>query len=390
MIVAGLMGVTVTAVAQTRLDGQFYSQVYGLENRSDGQQWDFYQGLILRLRPADVPGLSLKTNFRLARRGDPSDWDEAIYNAYVEYRRPGSKYAVRAGRQFLYRGVISGSMDALSIEAFPSAGLNLQFIGGFAVPFDRSLNIQSWDNGGVLGAYGRYQISPNTRATASYISRRSGGKVAWHQLGAAVNGVFNRQFYYQAQIEYNLEENTDQAMRYRVIYVPSRWSISAEFVRQRPRVYEDSFFKIFELEAFNQVRAGSSYRTDQFEAGLQFVHTVFDEDETADEIFATLALGVGTVGFVYKSGYGGESTGVFGDIEVDLLDNLSARLRSSYYSYERRSVSFTEDATSFAGGFRYRPVPSVILRAELQESINSAFDDDLRLYIRASYLIDHN
>jgi len=390
MIVVALLGLTVTTFAQTRVDGQLYTQVYGLENRSAEQQWDFYQGLSLRLRPANAAGLSFKTNFRFARRGDPSDWDEAIYNAYVDYRRPGAKIAVRGGRQFLYRGVITGSMDALSIEAFPSPGLNLQFVGGFAVPFDRSLDLQSWDDGGVLGAYGRYQISPNARAAVSYFSRRSGGKVAWHQVGAAVNGIFNRQFYYQAQIEYNLEASTYQGMRYRLTYVPSQWTFSGEFTSQKPRVFEDSFFKIFELEAFNQVRAGSSYRTDRFEAGLQYVYTMFDEDENASEIFGTLALGVGSVGVVYKSGYGGENIGVFGGVEVDILENLSARLRSSYYSYERRSVSFTEDATSFSGGFKYRIVPSVMLQAELQESMNSAYDDDLRVYVRASYLIDHN
>ena len=390
MIVSAMLCFAASASAQTRLDGQVYSQVYGLENRSSEQQWDFYQGFNLRLRPSDMAGLSLKTNFRFARRGDPSDWDEAIYNAYVDYRRPGSKISVRAGRQFLYRGVITGSADAISIEAFPSPRINLQLIGGISVPTDRSLDLRSWDDGGVFGAYGRYQISPLARASVSYFSRRSGGMVAWHQLGAAVNGVVSQKLYYQAQVEYNIEASTYQGMRYRLTYVPSQWTFSGEFTSQKPRIYEDSFFNIFQLVAFNQVRAGSSYRTNQFEAGLQIVHTIFEEDESADELFATLSVGVGTVGVVYKTGYGGENTGVFGDLEFDLLENLSARLRSSYYSYERRSVSFTEDATSFAGGFKYRPVPSVMLQAELQESMNSAFDNDLRVYLRASYLIDHN
>jgi hypothetical protein len=384
VLAVAMAGFALTAAAQ-RIDGQIYSQVYGLENTAANQQWDFYQGLSLRVRPEGSSGMAFKTHFLVTRRGDPADWAERVYNAYLDFRKPGSRVAVRAGRQFMYRGVITGSMDALSVEAFPTADLNVQLIGGLMTPYDKSLDLRSWDDGGVLGAYAQYRVTPQARAAVSYVNQRRSGQTAWHQVGANFNGAYNKSLYYLAQVEYNIEASDYQAARARLTYLVTDWTLTGEFVSQKPRVYEDSFFNIFELEAFNQIRAGASRRLGAYEAGLQVVHTFFAEGESGDELFGTFSAGIGTVGVVYKTGYGGDDFGVFGDVEVDLIENLSARLRSSYYSYTRRSVSFNEDATAFAGGLKYAPVPSVVLQAEVQESMNSAFDDDLRVLLRASY-----
>lgn len=374
--------------AQVRLDGHLYSMVYGLENSQSDQQWDYFQGFNFRLHPGPSSNVSFKTHFLLTRRGDPADWNERVYNAYLDWKNVAGKINIRAGRQFVYRGVITGSLDAISVEAQATRNLNVQLIGGVGVPWDRSLDFQDWDDAGVLGAYAVYRAPNGPRVNVSYVQRQGGGETVWQQVGTAVAGVLAKKVYYQAQLEYNLKASTYQGMRYRLTYQPEHFSISGEFTSQKPRIYEDSFFNIFQLVAFNQVRLGASYRTAKYQVGVRLVHTIYDEDETADEIFVTADHRIGSVGIVFKTGYGGENFGVFGDIEYDLFDKLSARLSSSYYSYERRSIAFDENATAFSAGFRYRPVEAVLIQLDLQESMNRKYDNDLRVLFRISYFFN--
>jgi hypothetical protein len=377
---------TMSANAQARVDGQVYSMLYGLENGQSTQQWDYFQGFNIRVRPASRSGLSFKTNFRLARRGNPSDWNERVYNAYLDYRSSKGKILARVGRQFLYRGVITGSVDGVSATIKPTKRLSLQVIGGSTVSWDRALKVRSFDNAGIIGLYSEYRFpGKGPRVDASFVEKHSSGKTAWRQMGAGVAGSLDRVLFYQAQIEYNLKSTTVQSMRYRLTYRPEVWSFSAEFNSQKPRVFEDSFFNIFKLVAADQFRIGAAWRSSSAQVGLRFVHTSFEREASSDEVFVTTDFSFGTVGFVYKTGFGGDNTGVFGDIRFQLARPLEVRVRSSYYNYERRSLTFSEDAVSFSAGVRYRPLQSVLINADLQQSSNSFYDNDLRLLLRVSY-----
>ncbi len=382
-----LIGVSQVSLAQVRLDGQVYSMVYGLENSQSEQQWDYFQGFNFRLRPATASGLSFKTNFRLARRGDPGDWDEKVYNAYLDWRNASGKLGVRAGRQFVYRGVITGSLDAISVKAQASDELSVQVIGGVGVSWDRSLDLQSWDDGGVLGAYAIYRVpGGGPRIDASYVQRRGGGETVWQQAGSAIAGVYENKLYYHAELEYNLKASTLQGMRYRLTYQPEQFSVSGEFISQKPRVVEDSFFNIFQLESFNQVRVGASYRTTTYQLGLRLVHTMYTRNEASDEVFVIADHRIGSVGVVYKTGFGGDNIGVFGDVKFSLIDQMDVGFSSSYYNYERRSIAFDDNATAFSAGIRYRPIDSVLIQTDLQESMNRKYNNDLRVLFRISYL----
>ena len=113
---------------------------------------------------------------------------------------------------------------------------------------------------------------------------------------------------------------------------------------------------------------------------------MFANDESADEVIATVGRSrLGSLGLIYQTGFGGDNVGIYGNVDYDVLDNLTFRLRSRHYSYTRRTLSIGEDATSFSGGLLYRPIPSVLLQAELQESINTFYDNDLRALFRVGY-----
>ncbi|MFZ0390142.1 MAG: hypothetical protein WAN36_06745, partial [Calditrichia bacterium] len=99
-----------TANAQVRVNGFLQSAGYGWENASENQQWDFYQSLRLRITPEQYQQLYLNTFLRGDYRGDPAEWNEKIYNLYLNWKvLPQAK--LRVGRQFTYYGVINGTVD---------------------------------------------------------------------------------------------------------------------------------------------------------------------------------------------------------------------------------------------------------------------------------------
>lgn len=380
---------TVSVFAQTRMDGQLYSQMYAWENASANQQWDYYQGVRFRVQPSKQANLSLKTHFQVAHRGDPAEWDERVYNAYADWYTNNRKVEVRLGRQFVYSGVINGSVDAVMVRARPTSKWDLRFVGGSAVPYQRPLKIQKWDDGGVLGGYAAYQIADHAKIDLSFVSRSRQDQVVWRQLGTALTGAWNSTFYYQFQVDYNLEKSEYQGIRGRLSYQLDRWVLSGEYNNQKPRIYEDSFFNIFELVAFNQVRLGVTRLFGKYQVGVHHLHTIYEEDETTDEVLLSAGSSWGTIGVVYQTGFGGDNIGLYGEVRYEIVPSLTFRFHSSHYSYQRRSIAFNEEATAFSTGLQYRPVRALLIQAEVQESMNSFYDNNLRALFRINYTFSH-
>lgn len=389
-----LLGSTLVCLAlgeargQTSAGGQIYSALYVSEDSTGTQLWDSYYGLRFNAVPLVDRSLRVKSDFRVARRGDPGDWSEKVYNLYANWRSPNRRVDVRLGRQFLYRGVLNGSVDGAMVTARPAPDFDVGVLAGMAVPLDRSLDVRSWKEAGTLGAFSSYRFDPRSRVDVSYIQRLSDDVVVWRQLGASVAGALSDGMFYNGQLDYNLEKDEVQAARVRFMYLVAQWTVSAEFNHQLPRIYEDSYFNVFELEGFNQVRGGVDYRFGRYGIGGQYLHTIYNEDESADAVLISFESPWGTVGTALQGGYSGDKTGVFGEVRYDVVPELTLMARSSYYSYERRTVSITEDATAVSGGLRYRPVRALVLQAEIQQSANSYLDSDVRGLFRVQYAFD--
>ncbi|HLE56530.1 MAG TPA: hypothetical protein VJB15_05550 [Rhodothermia bacterium] len=374
--------------AQASANGQLYSALYVSEDSTGTQLWDSYHGVRFNAAPLADRSVRVKGDFRVARRGDPEDWSERVYSLYADWAAPSRNVDVRVGRQFLYRGVLNGSVDGGMVTVRPAPKVDVGIVAGMAVPIDRSLDVTSWEDGGTIGAFSSYRFTPDSRVDLSYVQRLSNDEIAWRQLGASVAGAFSGDFYYNGQLDYNLEKEEVQTGRLRLMYIVTQWTLSAEFNRQLPRIFEDSYFNIFEIEAFNQLRGGLHYRFGRYGAGAQYLHTMYEEDESADAVLLSFDSPWGTIGTALQSGYGGDRTGVFGEIRYDVLPELTLMARSSYYSYERRTVSIEEDATAVSGGLRYRPIRPLVLQGEIQQSANSYLDSDVRALLRVQYAFD--
>ena len=372
--------------AQLSVRGYLRSSIYGWENPAENQQWDFYQGMRLRLAPRNSSRIFLNTFLRAAYRGDPAEWQEKIYNMYLNWDIAG-KYRFRLGRQFLYYGVLNGTADGALLSGKLNRNFRVKLFAGSEAPPDRLLKLTRWKEGNVLGGYLGFALGGKGRMNLSYIQKTRSGEKYWQQLGTDLNAFLNKQLNLYARLDYNLLSSNYQVLRIRLNYLKRNCSLAGEFNSQKPQIYEDSFFNIFEIRAYRQFRTAAAYRFNRLELSLQYLHTIYDQDSD-DRVIAAVNNRYGSVGVIYQTGFGGKNTGYFGEILYPILPQLSLRLYNSYYRYERTMTDISEDALSFSAGFHYRIKNLFIVQTELHQARNSYYKNDWRGLLRTSYLIN--
>lgn len=366
-------------LSQVRFSGSLQSSFYAFDTPLV-EQANFYQALQLRLAPTG--SLYLNTYARVAKIGE-DDWNERVYNLYLNWAGSNNRLGLRAGRQFLYHGVMNGTYDGALVTLKPFKPLKLKLFGGIEAPFDRSLELLEWDEGNALGGHLSYALPGNNNLDLSYFQRKRNDVTVWNLAGAALHGKF-QDVYYQAEYDYNLETERYQGMRYRLGYYLGKWAFSGEYSQQKPRIFEDSYFRIFRAVAYSQLRSGVTYQWGEYQLGAQYLFTDYETAESNQAIFS-LGNSWGFVGFVLQDGFGGDNAGIYGNIRYDLFPQLTIKLFSSYYNFEHYTTQISEDATAFSGGFDFRPFKSLSLQAEVQESINSYYDNDVRGLFRLFY-----
>jgi len=389
------------ATAQVRYEGQLYAMAYAWEAPAseDGGRFDTYEGLRLRVRPGDA--LDLRSHVLFARRtrldesGQASyEWEERIYQLYADARLSGRELTGRFGRQFVYRGTINGTFDALSLRYRPSAEWDVQAVAGLAAPFARDLdftpesdNLNLWDERGSLGVFASRTFGRRVRTNASWFQRNRSGDVAWSLAGVGFSAGYGTDRFVQAEVEYNVEQENIQRMRVRDWGQIGPVLLTIEFSTQRPRVYEDSFFARFKVGGYGQARLGASYPVGPGRLGYEFVGTDFEGNERSGEHIATYLLEAGALsgmlGVVYQSGYGGERLSPYVDARYELIRGVTLRGNFTYLEYQRRTISLDEDATAWTAGVMVRPTRRWWLQVDVQQAANTFYDEDTRLLARA-------
>lgn len=377
-----LMG---ASYAQVKFSGSYRGSAYLFEDLNNETQTDFYNNFRFRLGSKKNPGLYLNTYFRLVRRGASSDWDDRFYNLYLHWKLADQPVYFNLGRQFLYNGVINGTVDGVLMALKPSDKSVIKLVAGVQAPYLREFKTTKWNEGNAVGGYFSYKFSQILNANISYYQVFKNDVRIWQLTGAAFNGIIVPDFYYQAQLDYNINDEKMQTIRARLTYYYNKWSFSGEYNSQKPRIYEDSYFRIFEVETFNQIRSAVTYQLSKIQLGLQYLFTSYDEGESTNQIILTTGNRWGLIGLLYQSGFGGDNFGLYGDIRYEFIPKLTAKLYGSYYNYQLHTTEITQDASAFSAGLIYHPIRPLGLWAEVQQSANPVYKNDVRGLFRVEY-----
>ena len=371
--------------AQVNVNGWLQSNLFVSENDQENQQWDFYQMFQFRIASKKYSDLYFNTLMRFAHRGDPAEWEEKAHNLYLNWGF-AKNYRVRVGRMFYYKGVINGTIDAGEFAATYGGKLRFNAVVGTETPFSRKFEIRNWDNGNVFGGFLSYRLPWNNTIDVSYFQKERFSELYWQLFGSTLRGYLGKYFNYYLRYDHNLLKSDYQHMRYRLTFNKIKWSLGVEYNAQQPRIYEDSYFSIFQVDAYRQIRAIGTYWVSNIELGLQYLYSMY-ERENDNRIIASLGTRkYGNFGIVYQSGFGGENFGYYADLRYEFMNNFVARLYNSYYNFERAFTSISQDALAFKVGLGYRWMNKLMLEGEIQQASNSYYKSDVRGLMRVTYL----
>lgn len=375
--------------AQVDINGNFSSSYYSYENPVDNKSnLNQYHALNFKINPENNSNFYFKGNIKAIYDNDPQKWHEKVNNAYVSWVSPFANTNIQLGRQFIYAGVVNGTLDAVAVSTKLRDNLRIKLYGGVVAPYERNLKLTNWDDGNAFGGFGSYKVNSWINVNASYFQKQRNEDLYWQQLGTAFSGIYNNVFYL-VRYDHNLLNSEYQSILANASYNYNDWTFSTELNSQKPKVYEDSFFSIFKLREYKQINVAVTRRIMGFEISMRSISTLFREDESNQHLFLTVGNNWGVAGIVYQTGFGGENLGLYADINYQVLSNLKFSLSSSHYKYERQSIQSEEEATSFSSGIRYNPNKPLSLELQIQQSINSYYDSDLRGLLKLAYSFNY-
>jgi len=234
---------------------------------------------------------------------------------------------------------------------------------------------------------GSYSFS-RFRTQLSYFQKSKNGRKIWQQAGITLNGRLKNSFYYTANAEIDLLHSTYQRLRLSADYYRNRWIVHGEISNQKPRLFEDFLYQLFEIEGYSQLRTGISYALNKYRLNLDYLLSVYGAN-LSNKIIIGLSSGWGYLGLVTNLEDQGKNFGIMGNVDYPLARKWTLLFHSSYYNYKRHLISVNEEAAAFSTGFDFKPFRNLIIGSRIQEMVNSYFKNDFRGLFRLKYVFDN-
>lgn len=284
------------------------------------------------------------------------------------------------GRQFLYPGISLGALDGLNISAALGALWRLQlYAGGESAPLRTFEAVNLRDRFVVGGLAERHRFYA-TDIQLLYLHKSDKGAIYWQLAGLNVNSRYFGHTQVRLQIHYNIKSSD----LHRVLFNVRRdWSeklaTQFEYKIQKPRIYANSYFTIFESAPYQQIRAATSWQV----AHNYFVdgqyQLLLTEGTTANRLLLGIHDRRGSINLIYENGDMGDQLGLSADYAYEVVKNLIASVYIDYSRYRTETVYEFEQQLANAARLSYRLREHWFIDVEYQWLTNRITKSDSRL-----------
>ncbi len=387
-------GVATSTENPVALKASISTYAYSLEKQkadsSSERHLVSYESIDLDVYDVGAPGLSFHSYTRTLNNPYRVDLDgplTKIYSLYLQYRASSLRGRIRLGRQFVYSGVARGKMDGARIDFAPVDGVSFTGFLGTSEPEDVSTRLDSWSSSNMWGWRMQVQRIPGTLAAWSFSQSTRNGDVEGRLIGIDLRNRSVSGLDLYGRFDWDLMAGRTSYLTLRASSrVNSRLSFSGEFERHNPQIRSNSLLTVFRQDAYNQVRV-RPYLKLKGRLGLEGGYSLVSYDaEKTHRLDGGINFDMGRIGLMYRTGYGGSTTGGYGSLHFEPLDNLRVRLYADFQRYrivEDISPLLESFVTSIA--FDYDGLHPLSLSLEFQDARNPVLDNDFRIYAGANY-----
>jgi len=333
------------------------------------------------------------------------------YGLYVDWKDIARIVDLRVGRQPLFAGVATSTVDGATIRVDPLSWLWFKVFGGTLIPANQDTRIiDDPDQNYLLG--GQLVFLPDSRSKVgfSYVDRRQLRPGFETNRADSVGNVFTQiiepsdRAYELGSVDASWEAARNSSLFGRLDWdfegqrltrgelggrtqVATDVSLRGSYVYRTPRMPWNSIFAVFETEQSQEVDLALDYRASPTLRVYGGGAGVF---YTGDESYrGTLGVGTGfaDLSYVHRGGYAGRLDGLNASFYRTMREGwVTPNAQLSWAQYKVDSTQEDRE-TLFAGtlGVNLRPRTSVSLDLELQYLHNPAYEDDVRFLTRFQY-----
>jgi len=259
------------------------------------------------------------------------------------------------GRQFLHPGTVMGALDGVNGNLKILKYLSLQFYAGTESHFQRAFKIYKVQDSFVTGGLLQVHKLFSSRLQLLYLQKKNDAAIFWQLAGINFDNTLLPLTRLRVQAHYDLQNNRLHRL---LASVRNRWCdkfmTTLEYKSQYPQVYANSYFTIFEPNAYQQFRLNAAvefikgyYLSGQYQL-VQF------EDDNANRMFLTLQNNNGSIGLVYESGFAGDQLGLMFDYAYEVFHNLLVSVYIDYSKYRTEEVYEYDNQLANAARLSYR------------------------------------
>lgn len=355
-----------------------------------------------------------------------------LYNAYIKGTNLFNRLDVKLGRQYLFAGVGKGTLDGvyLKVKAGKNKEYQLALYGGSVAPYTYDFeNYPKIEENYMFGAQFNYYGFKGLTAGLSYTHKKTAPPTYTALRLDSLYNTSTREITFDGPAEQlaGLDFNYTHDNKHNVfgklyfdigmkkvyrgelnvrVTAANNFRISAGYTYRQPQITYNSIFWVF----------SGTQRTQEIEGGVDYtlkngmniygrvgallyekvtsvtISQPVSNENTSLKIQAGVNHPTYGLSFIRYMGYTGESDGVYGYYQRQLMkEKLSASLSLSYSRY-RLGEFETEKVNSLAGslGFTFRPMPQFSIDAQGQMLINRIYKTDVRVLFGLNYWLFKN
>ncbi len=334
-----------------------------------------------------------------------------FYNLYVRWANIGKVADLSFGRQAVYAGVGTGTIDGLAAKfhLFHDGVTVLGYAGAAPEVGYRGVHGNFHDNlslgGQVIAA-----LVPDLRAGISYLNRREERDPYWairardtsyvpvpyyvtfepdaeELLGADVSYQYGGLVSVYGRYDHDLKnERASRVQANLRVQATPRLAFTGDYMHRLPRVSYNSIFSAFVQNSVDEVEGGVEYEfTPQFRA-FGRVASVTYADDRSTRWSVGVASGYGTFSYAGGNGYAGELQSFSLQAVYPLAENrIIPSVGAAYASYKLSADQDAMNAWSFLAGGTYRPSGSFSFDLQGQWLANKVYARDLRGFVKFNY-----
>ncbi len=291
------------------------------------------------------------------------------------------------GRQFLHPGLVLGSIDGLNVTLKPLPWFSWQVYGGVESHLLRAAKIYDFEEATVLGTQFKFTNLFNSTASLVYLQKRRQGTTQWQLVGL---NFFNHRIdnlLILLQAHYDLVNN-----RFHRLYLSGRYRLNSKFLinayvkQQYPQIYNDSYFKIFEVEKYWLSGLNCVYQLTENYALSAMMQGVQLEEGYGNRFIVLLSTKNGNLGVVYELGDLGNQLGALFNYRYQLMRHLLLTLNLDYTRYRFEKQFDYDHQLANAVGLQYQFLKHWNLRLEYQWLQNKDYKSDQRVLNHISFV----